>query len=82
MVIVGNRYESQLSAIEMNAKCLIISDADVTKSIKSIATKAGCTIIKTPMIPLQLLGYQPKYASWPFHETEQSSNLQFRRRIK
>ena len=49
VVIVGNRYESQLSAIEMNAKCLIISDgADVTKSIKSIATKAGCTIIKTP----------------------------------
>ena len=26
VVIVGNRYESQISAIEMNAKCLIISD--------------------------------------------------------
>ncbi|NMB44151.1 MAG: putative manganese-dependent inorganic diphosphatase [Clostridiales bacterium] len=49
VVIVGNRYESQLSAIEMNAKCIIISDgADVAKSIKSIATKAGCTIIRTP----------------------------------
>ena len=49
VVIVGNRYESQISAIEMNAKCLIISDgADVTRSIKSIASKAKCIIISTP----------------------------------
>lgn len=49
VVIAGNRYESQISAIEMNAKCLIISDgAQVTKSIKSIASKAGCIIISTP----------------------------------
>lgn len=49
VVIVGNRYESQLSAIEMNAKCLIISDgASVTRTIKSIASKADCTIISTP----------------------------------
>lgn len=49
VVIVGNRYESQLSAIEMNAKCLIISDgAAVTKSMKSIASKAKCIIITTP----------------------------------
>ena len=49
LVIVGNRYESQLSAIEMNAKCIIISDGvAATKSIKSIATKAGIIIISTP----------------------------------
>lgn len=49
LVIVGNRYESQLSAIEMNAKCIIVSDGvAVTKSIKSIATKAGIIIISTP----------------------------------
>ncbi len=49
VVIVGNRYESQLSAIEMKAKCLIISDgASIAKTMKSIATKAGVTIITTP----------------------------------
>ncbi len=49
VVIVGNRYESQLSAVEMNAKCLIISDgASVTRSMKSIASKAGTIIITTP----------------------------------
>lgn len=49
LVIVGNRYESQLSAIEMKARCIVVSDgATVTKTIKSIASKAGCTIISTP----------------------------------
>jgi manganese-dependent inorganic pyrophosphatase len=49
VVIVGNRYESQLSAIEMKAKCIVVTyGATVTKTIKSIAGKAGCTIISTP----------------------------------
>lgn len=49
MVILGNRYETQLCAIEMNAGCLIIcGDAIVTKTIQILAKEKGCTIIATP----------------------------------
>lgn len=49
MVILGNRYETQLCAIEMNAGCLIIcGDAVVTKTIQILAREKNCTVISTP----------------------------------
>ena len=49
LVILGNRYESQLCAIEMNAKCLIICEgASVSMTITSMAQNKGCIIIQTP----------------------------------
>lgn len=49
IIILSNRYESQLCAIEMNAGCLILClDAPVTISIKKLAQERGCTVISTP----------------------------------
>ncbi|MFU0827776.1 MAG: inorganic diphosphatase [Lachnoclostridium sp.] len=49
IVVLGNRYESQLCAIEMNAKCIIVCDgAKVSKTITKLAQNNGCTIIITP----------------------------------
>lgn len=49
IVILGNRYESQLCAIEMNAKCIIVCDgAKVSKTITKLAQNNACTIISTP----------------------------------
>ena len=48
MVILGNRYESQLCAIEMNASCLVVTQgSQVSKTIQKLATERGCTIITT-----------------------------------
>ena len=48
IVILGDRYESQLCAIEMNASCLIICmDAEVSPSILQLAEEKGCAIMKT-----------------------------------
>ncbi len=49
IVILGNRYESQLCAIEMDARCIIVCDgAMVSFTIKKMAESKGCFIIKTP----------------------------------
>lgn len=49
VVILGNRYEAQLCAIEMGAGCLIICDkAPVSITISRLATEYGCTIITSP----------------------------------
>lgn len=49
MVILGNRYEVQLCAIEMNASCIIVSSgAKVSKTIQRLAEEKGCIIITTP----------------------------------
>lgn len=49
IVILGNRYESQLCAIEMSAKCIVVCDgAMVSYTISKLAESKGCTIIKTP----------------------------------
>lgn len=49
IVILGNRYESQLCAIEMEAKCIIVCDgAKVSYTITKLAEARGCTIIVTP----------------------------------
>ena len=48
LVILGNRYESQLCAIEMEADCIIVCEgAAVSMTIKKIAQERGCTIIAT-----------------------------------
>lgn len=49
LVILGNRYESQLCAIEMNADCIIVCEgAPVSFTISKLAQDKNCTIIKTP----------------------------------
>ncbi len=49
LVILGNRYESQLCAIEMEAGCIIVCDgASVSLTIRKLATEHGCTVITTP----------------------------------
>ena len=46
IVILGNRYESQLCAIEMEAKCLIICEgAKVSNTIAKVAKSHNCIII-------------------------------------
>jgi manganese-dependent inorganic pyrophosphatase len=48
IVIVGNRYEAQLCAIEMDAKCLVVCDGvEVSKTIQSFAKEHHCIIIST-----------------------------------
>lgn len=49
IVILGNRYESQLCAIEMDAQCIIVCDgAKVSYTITKLAENKNCSIIKTP----------------------------------
>lgn len=49
LVILGDRYESQFCALEMNASCIIVcSDAKVTKTIIQLAKEKDCMIITTP----------------------------------
>ncbi|MDO4294682.1 MAG: putative manganese-dependent inorganic diphosphatase [bacterium] len=49
LVILGNRYESQLCAIEMEASCIIVCEgAPVSMTIKKLAQERGCTIMTTP----------------------------------
>ena len=48
LVILGNRYESQLCAIEMEAACIIVCEgAGVSMTIKKLAQERGCTVIAT-----------------------------------
>ena len=49
LVILGNRYESQLCAIEMDASCLVICQgAQVSKTIKKLAAERDIVVITTP----------------------------------
>lgn len=49
MVILGNRYESQLCAIEMKAGCIVVClGSPVSRTIQKLARQAGCSIICTP----------------------------------
>ena len=49
LVILGNRYESQLCAIEMKAGCIIVCEgANVSITIQKLAKEHGCTVISTP----------------------------------
>ena len=49
LVILGNRYEAQLCAIEMEAGCIIVGEgAGVSRTIRKLAQERGCTVISTP----------------------------------
>ena len=49
LVILGNRYESQLCAIEMEAGCIIVCEgAGVSLTIRKLAQERGCTVMTTP----------------------------------
>lgn len=49
LVILGNRYESQLCAIEMDADCIIVCEgAAVSMTIRKLAQERGCTVMTTP----------------------------------
>ena len=48
VVILGNRYEAQLCAIEQHASMIIVCDgAPVSRTIKKIAASNGCAVIST-----------------------------------
>lgn len=50
MVILGNRYESQLCSIEMKAGCIVVClGSKVSKTIQKLASEAGCAIIASPL---------------------------------
>jgi len=49
IIILSNRYESQLCAIEMNAGCIIVcTGAPISMTIRKLAAEKGCHIISTP----------------------------------
>ena len=49
LVILGNRYESQLCALEMNASCVIVcSGSKITRTIQKLAEERDCVLISTP----------------------------------
>ena len=49
VVIVGNRSDSQLAAIEMDAGCIVVcSGSKVSKVICMLAAEKGCIVISTP----------------------------------
>ena len=49
LVILGNRYDSQLCAIEMEAGCIIVCEgAGVSLTIRKLAQERGCAVITTP----------------------------------
>ncbi len=49
IIILSNRYESQLCAIEMNAGCIIVcTGVAVSRTIQQLAREKGCRVISTP----------------------------------
>lgn len=49
VVIVSNRIEGQLTALEMDAGCLVIcAGAEVPKTILTLAAEKDCLVISTP----------------------------------
>lgn len=49
VVILGNRYETQLCAIENKASCIIVCEGEpVSRTIRKLAEQAGCTVISSP----------------------------------
>ena len=49
IVLVANRYEAQLCAIELEAACLVVCmTPNIAKTIIKIATEHHCTVISTP----------------------------------
>ena len=50
MVILGNRYEGQLCAVEMDAGCIVVClGAPVSRTIQLMAKEHGTTVLVTPL---------------------------------
>ncbi len=49
IVIVSNRADSQLAAIEMDAGCIVVCGSQVSRTICMLAEEKGCIIITTPL---------------------------------
>ncbi len=50
IVILGNRYDAQLQAIERNASCLIICNGStISKTMKKMAQHSGVCVICSPL---------------------------------
>lgn len=47
IVILGNRYDTQLCAIELGVSCIIVSGNQITRTIKKIAEDKGVIVILT-----------------------------------
>lgn len=49
IVLVANRYEAQLCAIELEAACLVVCmTPNIAKTIVKIAAEHNCTVVSTP----------------------------------
>lgn len=49
LVILGNRYETQLCALELDASCLVICQgAEVSRTIKKMAEERDVVVIQSP----------------------------------
>lgn len=49
LVILGNRYEAQLCAIDLDAACLVVcKDAKVPEAVRKMAEEKGTVIISSP----------------------------------
>ena len=70
IVILGNRYESQLCAIEMKAGLFVVCEgAKVSMTIKTLAKEKGCIIISTPHDTYSRGEInEPEHAYRTFHE--------------
>ncbi len=74
LVILGNRYESQLCAIEMNAGCIIVCEgAQVSRTIQKMAEERSCTIISSPHDTFTVA--RLIYQSMPIKHFMRSDNL-------
>ena len=50
MVILGNRYESQLCSIEMKAGCIVVClGSKVSHTIRKLAEEANCAVVASPL---------------------------------
>ncbi len=49
ILLTGNRFESQICGVEMNASCIIVSmGAPISRTIQKLAKEKGCVVISTP----------------------------------
>ena len=74
IVILGDRYESQLCAIEMEADAIIVcAGAKVTTTIRKLAKERGCKVISTPHDTFTVA--RLIYQSMPIRHFMKSENL-------
>lgn len=69
---MGDRYESQLCAIEMQAACLIISiGCEVSPAIIQLAEEKNCIILRTAYDTfITAKAFESEYPDWLFYDQE------------